>query len=162
MALRLRTLWAALPQDDAVRLDFAQPGQLGNLRWQLPRFVPRGPGEVAIDVRAAGLNFRDVMYAMGLLSDEAVEEGFAGASLGMEFSGVIAAVGPGVEDLAPGMEVMAFAPHAFGSRVITQASAVVAKPGGWTFEPRPPYRPHSSPSITPSITSPACSPASAS
>ena len=134
MALRLRTLWAALPQDDAVCLDFAQPGQLGNLRWRAAPVRTPGPGEVAIDVRAAGLNFRDVMYAMGLLSDEAVEEGFAGASLGMELSGVIAAVGPGVEDLAPGMEVMAFAPHAFGSRVITQASAVVAKPGGWTFE----------------------------
>jgi len=134
MALRIRALPAPMPPGDAVRLDFAQPGQLGNLRWSTAHVRTPGPGEVAIDVRAAGLNFRDVMYAMGLLSDEAVEEGFAGASLGMELSGVIAAVGPGVEDLAPGMEVMAFAPHAFGSRVITQASAVVAKPGGWTFE----------------------------
>ena len=36
---------------------------------------------------AAGLNFRDVMYAMGLLPDEAVEDGFCGPTLGMEVAG---------------------------------------------------------------------------
>jgi phthiocerol/phenolphthiocerol synthesis type-I polyketide synthase C len=33
------------------------------------------------------------MYALGLLSDEAIENGFAGATLGFEFAGVVSRVG---------------------------------------------------------------------
>lgn len=137
LALRLVALNeqpAAIPATPVVRLDFGQPGQLGNLHWRVAEGRSPGPGEVAIDVRAAGLNFRDVMYAMGLLSDEAVEEGFAGATLGMELAGVVSAVGPGVEAFAPGSEVIAFAPHAFATRVVTAAGAVADKPAGWSFE----------------------------
>jgi NADPH:quinone reductase-like Zn-dependent oxidoreductase len=52
------------------------------------------------------LNFRDVMYAMGLLPDEALENGFAGQTLGMELSGVITRVGAGVVKFHPGDEVI--------------------------------------------------------
>ena len=90
--------------------------------------------EPVIEVRAAGLNFRDVMYAMGLLSDEAVENGFAGPTLGMELSGVVAAVGPDVVDLSPGDAVIAFAPASFATRALTRAAAVVPKPEAWSFE----------------------------
>ena len=117
-----------------VRLDFSQPGQLKNLRWTAEARPQPGAGEVEIEVRAAGLNFRDVMYAMGLLSDEAVEQGFAGPTLGMELSGIVRSVGPGVNHLVPGMEVIAFAPSCFSNQVVTQASAVVRKPAGWSFE----------------------------
>lgn len=117
-----------------VRLDFSQPGQLKNLRWSAESRPKPAAGEVEIEVRAAGLNFRDVMYAMGLLSDEAVEQGFAGATLGMELSGIVRSVGPGVDRLLPGMEVIAFAPACFSNQVITQASAVVRKPAGWSHE----------------------------
>ena len=68
------------------------------------------------------------MWAMGLLTGEALENGFAGASLGMECAGHIVAVGDGVSDLHVGDEVMGFAPHAFSSFVITEAAAVVRKP----------------------------------
>lgn len=117
-----------------VALDFDTPGPLSGLRWETRAARRPGAGEVAIDVRAAGLNFRDVMYAMGLLSDEAVEAGFAGATLGMELSGVVSAVGPGVSGLAPGDAVIAFAPSSFATRTVTSASAVVAKPADWSFE----------------------------
>jgi phthiocerol/phenolphthiocerol synthesis type-I polyketide synthase C len=33
------------------------------------------------------------MYALGLLSDEAIENGFAGPTLGFEFAGVVSRVG---------------------------------------------------------------------
>lgn len=115
------------------RLDFTTPGPLKHLQWHPQRLAAPADGQVEITVRAAGLNFRDVMYAMGLLSDEAVEHGFAGPTLGMELAGVVSAVGPGVSDVAVGDEVLAFAPASFAERVVTSATAVARKPAGWSF-----------------------------
>ncbi|MCD2512437.1 type I polyketide synthase [Comamonas endophytica] len=107
-----------------IRLAFQYPGQLRNLRWEAhPRAMLR-PGEIEVDVRATGLNFRDVMYALGLLSDEAIENGFAGPTLGLEFSGVVTAVADADCGYAPGDLVVGFGPSSFGNRVVTQASAI--------------------------------------
>jgi NADPH:quinone reductase-like Zn-dependent oxidoreductase len=114
-------------------LDFSVPGPLKNLTWRSDDLPPPSDGEVEITVRAVGLNFRDVMYSMGLLPDEALESGFSGQTLGMELSGVVTAVGDGVTETSVGEEVIAFAPAAFANRVITRATAVVPKPKGWSF-----------------------------
>ncbi len=83
----------------AVRLEIANPGSLNNLTWRRHHFVAPDAGQVEIQVHAAGLNFRDVMFAIGLLPDEALESGFSGPTLGMELSGVVTRVGSGVTDL---------------------------------------------------------------
>ena len=118
----------------AVQLDLPPAGQLRSLAWR--RHSLRAPerDEVAIEVRAAGLNFRDVMFAMGQLTDEALESGFAGPGLGMELSGVVLAAGSQASGLRPGDEVLAFAPSSFSTRVVTKAAAVVKKPAFWSFE----------------------------
>ncbi len=115
-------------------LQFSSPGQLKHLHWlELPeRFCQAD--EIQIKPQAAGLNFRDVMYAMGLLSDEAVENGFAGPTLGMELAGTVTKVGSAVTEFKKGDEVMGFAPACFSSRVITQTTAITHKPKGWSFE----------------------------
>ncbi|NTV94311.1 MAG: acyltransferase domain-containing protein, partial [Thiobacillus sp.] len=117
-----------------VRLGFTLPGRLKNLEWQEYRLAEPGEGEIEIQPRAAGLNFRDVMYAMGLLSDEAVENGFAGPSMGMEVAGIVSRVGAGVSEFKPGDAVIAFAPSGFARRAVTRATAAVAKPEHWSFE----------------------------
>ncbi|MCC6750544.1 MAG: type I polyketide synthase [Deltaproteobacteria bacterium] len=89
--------------------------------------TPPGPGEVELAVRAAGLNFNDVMKAMGIYP------GDYGLWLGSECAGVVTAVGPGVSGLAPGDRVVALAPHAMGSYVTTPAHLVVHKPAGLSF-----------------------------
>ena len=125
---------AAVP----VQLDFATPGPFRNLSWrrepdlQWTEVSPLQDGEIEIDVRATGLNFRDVMYAMGLLPDEAIEDGFCGPSLGMELSGVVSRTGPGV-DFRAGDEVIAIAPASFANRARTKAFAVTRKPPEWSF-----------------------------
>src|SRR5258706_425615 len=74
---------------EAIRLTMTQPGLLHTLRWTADtRRVPEA-GQIAVDVRASGLNFRDVMWAMGLLPEEALLDGFAGPTLGLECSGVV-------------------------------------------------------------------------
>jgi len=116
------------------RLGFTLPGQLRNLQWDTyPRSAPTGD-QVEVAVKATGLNFRDIMYALGLLSDEAVENGFAGSSLGLEFSGVVVSVGATAKGFAPGDAVVGFAPYSFGDRVTTTAAALSAVPEGVSFE----------------------------
>ncbi|MET5013078.1 hypothetical protein AAHH80_39080, partial [Burkholderia pseudomallei] len=65
-------------------LAFAAPGSLRNLEWFAWAESALGADEVENEPVATGLKFRDVRYAMGLLPDEAVETGFAGATIGME------------------------------------------------------------------------------
>jgi acyl transferase domain-containing protein len=105
------------------RLVTKERGVLDRLAWQDAKRVPPGPGQVEIRVHATGLNFRDVMNALGLYPGDP-------GALGDECSGVVAAVGPGVTRLKPGDEVMAFAPGAFASYVTTASDLAVPKPPG--------------------------------
>jgi phthiocerol/phenolphthiocerol synthesis type-I polyketide synthase C len=124
----------ARSEPSPAKLAFDMPGSLRNLEWfALPVREP-GRGEVEIEPIATGLNFRDVMYAMGLLSDEAVETGFAGTTVGMELSGRIVRVGADVEGWAPGDPVVGFAPASFATRVTTRATAIARKPDALSFE----------------------------
>ena len=120
---------------DALRyLDFSQPGSFTHLQWHAGERTLPGYGELEVEVKAAGLNFRDVMYAMGLLPDEALESGFAGQTVGMELSGVVTRTGPGVKDFKSGDEVIAFASKAFSTHALTKVEAVMKKPADWSFE----------------------------
>ncbi|MEG2902834.1 MAG: hypothetical protein RR983_21325, partial [Massilia sp.] len=111
-------------ESPTISLAFQYPGQLRNLRWEAHPRAVLGKAEIEVDVRATGLNFRDVMYALGLLSDEAIENGFAGPTLGLEFSGVVTSVGDADCGFVPGDMVVGFGPSSFGNRVVTQASAI--------------------------------------
>jgi len=117
----------------AMTLGFELPGQLRHLRWTSTPLPQPEHGEVEVRVQATGLNFRDVMYTLGLLSDEAIENGFAGPTLGLEFSGVVAGVGEGVNDLAVGDAVVGFGPASFSDRLIASRQAVAPIPEGVSF-----------------------------
>lgn len=136
LVLLEETVRRALPVASGARfrLDFHVPGQLRNLVWLPENERPLAEDEIEVRTHATGLNFRDVMYLMGLLPDEAVENGFAGASLGLEFSGVVTRVGNRVGDLRPGDAVMGFGASCFASHVVTRADAVAPMPEDWSFE----------------------------
>ncbi|WP_341809953.1 zinc-binding dehydrogenase [Paraburkholderia tuberum] len=87
-----------------------------------------------IQVVAAALNFRDVMLAMGLLPDEAVEGGAFGHALGMECSGRICTVGEGVDEFAIGDAVVTCAPGALRSHLVVDAGSVAHMPLHLSFE----------------------------
>ncbi|MBR0678675.1 SDR family NAD(P)-dependent oxidoreductase, partial [Roseomonas alkaliterrae] len=112
------------------RLVTGQPGQIGSLGWTGLSGLPApGPGEVRLRVTAAGLNFRDLLWAQGLLPEEALLDGFAGPGLGMECAGVVEEAGPGVA-LRPGQAVFGFAPAALATHALTRAEALVPLPPG--------------------------------
>ncbi len=118
---------------DLLSVATSHPGGPDSLAWEatMPRSV--GPGEVEIEVHAAGLNFRDIMWAMGLLPEEALIDGFAGPTFGLECAGVVRSLGPGVSTLAVGDRVMAFAPASLSTRVVTIADAVAPIPPDTSF-----------------------------
>jgi phthiocerol/phenolphthiocerol synthesis type-I polyketide synthase C len=122
------------PDGRVARLSFQTPGQLRNLRWEEPPYQAPKEDELEIDVQATGLNFRDVMYALGLLPDEAIENGFAGPTLGLEFSGIVRSIGKDITDFSPGDFVVGFGPSSFSNRVTTKANAISRIPAGIGFE----------------------------
>jgi len=121
-------------ESSTVRLGFQFPGQLRNLRWEsYPSKIPAAD-EIEIEVHASGLNFRDVMFTLGLLSDEAIENGFSGPTLGLEFSGVVLNTGSIDSEFSPGDQVVGFGPSSFGNKIITKANAIAPIPNGISFE----------------------------
>ncbi|WP_375461264.1 SDR family NAD(P)-dependent oxidoreductase [uncultured Enterovirga sp.] len=118
----------------AAKLERGHAGGLAGLSWQPADPAAPGPGEVQIEVEATGLNFRDVMWAMSLLPDDILEDGYAGATLGLECAGRVSAVGAGVSRFRPGEKVVAFAPSAFSTRVSISQSVVAPVPSGWSTE----------------------------
>jgi NADPH:quinone reductase-like Zn-dependent oxidoreductase len=97
---------------------------------EVPDPVP-GPGEVRIQVRAAGLNFADVMARMGLYPDAPKLP----AVVGYEVAGTVDAVGVGVSSPAPGDRVLALV--RFGGQaemVVLPAGHAMPMPEEMTFE----------------------------
>jgi phthiocerol/phenolphthiocerol synthesis type-I polyketide synthase C len=106
------------------------PGLLDNLRPQpLARRAP-ARGEAEIEVRAVGLNFMNVMSALGTYPGYPNGLG----PLGIECAGVVSAVGEGAEGITVGDEVVAFAFHCLATHAIADARLVAPKPAGLHWE----------------------------
>ncbi|WP_189136096.1 zinc-binding dehydrogenase, partial [Wenjunlia tyrosinilytica] len=112
----------------AWRLDILEKGTLEGLGITVcpERTESLAAGQVRISVRAAGVNFRDVLNALGMYPGEA-------GLLGLEGAGVVTGVGAGVVGLGVGDRVMGMFSGAFGPVVVADARAVVRIPAGWSF-----------------------------
>jgi len=87
------------------------------------------PHEVEVSVKAAGINFKDIMKAMHLLDKEAVKGGLSDLGiLGGEVSGRVRRMGSAVDDLKIGDPVMARVAGGFAGRVKTPRACVGSKP----------------------------------
>ena len=82
-------------------------------------------------MRAAGLNFKDVLHTWGLLRAHAAEHGLPWVDrrrLGFECSGVVTRRGEGVDGLAPGDEVIGMGSECLSHYVTLPSHSVIAKP----------------------------------
>ncbi|WSZ72479.1 SDR family NAD(P)-dependent oxidoreductase [Streptomyces chartreusis] len=109
------------------RMDVVAQGRLDGVA-----LVPEEPralraGEVRVAVRAAGVNFRDVLNVLGMYPGDA-------GRLGHEGAGVVIEVAPDVTGLAVGDRVMGLLDGAFGPMATTDARLVTRLPAGWSFE----------------------------
>lgn len=115
---------------EALEAVLPRRGALEHFTWRpKPRRAP-GLGEIEVEVIATGLNFRDVMLAMGLLDEGDVADGLAGADYGFECVGRVVALGEGAARFRPGDVVLGFAPRAFASHVTGPADVFVPAPEG--------------------------------
>lgn len=111
-------------------VEMPEPGILDKLTLRATTRKKPGLGEVEIQVYTAGLNFRDVMLAMGVYPGQ--DSGTP--PLGWECAGKIAALGEGVEDFKIGDDVVAIAHPCLSAFATTPASLVVPKPVHLNFE----------------------------
>jgi malonyl CoA-acyl carrier protein transacylase len=110
------------------QLDISQRGTLDNLQLLPTKRRQPSAGEVEIQIRATGLNFIDVLDALGALPFERQKE------FGAECAGEIVAIGEGVEVFKIGEPVLAIAFGSFSKYVTVNASLVAPIPNGFSFE----------------------------
>ena len=90
-----------------------------------------GPGQVVLDIKAAGVNFPDVLIIQGKYQVKPALPFIPGS----ELAGVVSAVGPGVERIAPGDRMIAFtAQGAFAEKIALPAQALMPMPPGMGFD----------------------------
>ena len=117
----------AVPAGGRWRLDVTSPGTVDHLALVAAGAAdaPLGQGQVRIAVRAAGVNFRDVLIVLGMRPEGGLLDG--------EAAGVITGTGPGVVGLVAGDRVMGLVAGGPGPVVVADARMVVKIPAGWSF-----------------------------
>ncbi|GAA3837621.1 hypothetical protein GCM10022243_00150 [Saccharothrix violaceirubra] len=106
-------------------LGHADSGDLDDLAFTEQPAEPLAPHEVRVSVRAAGVNFRDVLIALGTYP--------VPASLGSEGAGVVVEVGSAVTDLRPGDRVLGLLSGAFGPVAVADHRVLRTMPDDWEF-----------------------------
>ncbi|RNG30533.1 SDR family NAD(P)-dependent oxidoreductase, partial [Streptomyces botrytidirepellens] len=85
---------------------------------------PLGPGEVRVALHAGGVNFHDVVVALGMVEDP--------RPLGGDGAGVVVEVGPDADRFAVGDRVMGLF-NGTGPLVITDSRLITRMPDGWSY-----------------------------
>jgi NADPH:quinone reductase-like Zn-dependent oxidoreductase len=90
-----------------------------------------GPGEVRIAVKAAGINFADLLARIGLYAEAPKPP----AVVGYEVAGTIESLGSGVEGITVGDRVMAGTRFGgYAELALANAGGVLPLPEDWSFE----------------------------
>ncbi|WP_037966744.1 polyketide synthase dehydratase domain-containing protein, partial [Streptomyces sp. PRh5] len=116
-----------LPGGTDWRVEVTQPGDLSST---VVIDAPEADaallaGQVRVGLRAAGVNFRDVVAGLGMVSD--------GRVLGLEAAGVVLETGPGVDGLTVGQSVMGLVPG-WGPVGVVDSRLLAPIPQGWSFQ----------------------------
>ena len=109
------------------RLESAPSGTLDGVTWRPAAVRAPDHDEVRLRVVAAGINFRDVLVALGMYPG-------AGAVMGAECAGVVEEVGAGVSGVRVNDVVFGFAPGGLATDVTMPARYVTCVPDGLTVE----------------------------
>ncbi len=114
-----------LPADDAWRVGTTGTGTLDGLVASSVPETALGPDEIRVEVRAAGLNFRDVLITLGMYPGQAL--------MGGEAAGVVLETGSRVRGLTAGDRVTGLFTGALGPVAVTDHRLVTPMPANWSF-----------------------------
>lgn len=112
--------------DHPFELAIPTPGMLDGLTLEPVRRRAPEPNEIEIRVKATGLNFRDVLNALGMYPGAKIP-------LGIECAGIVEAVGDGVTEFKIGDEVIGLTGAAFRSFATIPVERVFARPANVTL-----------------------------
>ncbi|RYO74620.1 hypothetical protein DL764_010773 [Monosporascus ibericus] len=96
--------------DDRAVLDVGTPGRINSLHWSCRPREKLQCDEVEVEVYSAGLNFRDILVALGIVE-------LPVRQFGLEAAGVVTRAGPEVTDLKVGDRVLCLKKQAFASYI---------------------------------------------
>ncbi|VUC25932.1 unnamed protein product [Clonostachys rosea] len=135
-----RFKWISVPDELATKsdkgltpkaLEIGKRGSLKSLQWVDRPEIQLEGDEVAVQVRAVGMNFKDILIAMGVV-DGSKEDG---NGLGFECAGIIQGLGPDVpSDLKVGDRVMVFAGNSYSTVMKIPAVLCIKMPDTLSFE----------------------------
>jgi myxalamid-type polyketide synthase MxaB len=131
---RVSPVLPASGQDPNFELAITEYGQFANIKPVASAEVEPIGDEITVRVHAAGLNFKDVLNALGMLRQYALENGidYKPLPLGFEASGTVVAAGPDAE-FAVGDEVVLSRLGCMKKRVTVSSTVAVRKPSGISF-----------------------------
>jgi len=114
-----------------VALDIGKRGLFETLQWRRREAIDTVPDDsVEIECRAVGLNFRDVLMAMGVIPKTSSH-----SELGIDVSGVIVQAGPKVKGLRVGDRIFCIAPEgSLATRIVLPSALVKRIPDTLSFE----------------------------
>ena len=119
-----------VPDNSPSRLTLSNAGSIDSLQLTPMKRETPSEEQIEIAVRATGLNFSDVLKALGLypgITDAVVP-------MGIECSGIVTAVGSNVDRFSVGDEVVGVVPYGFATHALTSEFAVVHKPSSLSHE----------------------------
>ncbi|KAF3484394.1 Fum1p [Arthroderma uncinatum] len=108
-----------------IKLEIGSRGSINTLQWARFEEGPLESDHVEVEMRYIGLNFRDIMVAMGLYGDP--------DEFGIEGSGIVCRVAPGL-DYKPGDKVAVISTGAFRTRAVLPSHMVIKIPDDFTLE----------------------------
>ncbi len=114
-----------LPNENEWIMRSDKDGSLSNVRTGPIEAAALETRQVRVRVEAAGLNFSDVLVALGAQVPN--------ASLGLEFAGYITATASDVDEFSIGDRVVGMGFGTFGTEITTHASLVAAAPENLLF-----------------------------
>ncbi|GAB1210492.1 hypothetical protein APSETT445_009286 [Aspergillus pseudonomiae] len=125
-----RFQWTSLTEklfsDSAIglptKLAVSSPGSLNSLQWTPDGTMTGilGADDTEVDIHYVGLNFRDVMIALGIMAHE--------NEFGGEASGIVKRIGSNVKHLSVGDRVCVVQPGLFQTRTVVPASNCIRLP----------------------------------
>ncbi|KAG7412744.1 Highly reducing polyketide synthase gloL [Fusarium oxysporum f. sp. rapae] len=115
-----------LSQGEAIALRTSKPGRLDNLHWASYQAPVLKGDDAEINVQAAGLNFKDVLCAMGIVEGP--------NRFGLEGAGIVGRIGPNVKGLNTRDRVIFISHAAFSTQVVVSENLCEKIPDDLSFD----------------------------
>jgi len=126
--------FAPVTPGSSYALKLASIGTLDGMAFVSCERPEPGPDEVEIEAELVPLNYKDVLKAMGIISDRIMRDTHTGTTIGIEVAGRVSRVGSAVTGIQVGTRVYASCRDGFRTHVIVPSKWVFPLPDSVSME----------------------------